>query len=289
MKTVVGGLVLVSFVLGFSSCQKEIDWGLNIPTQNDSSYLDKVIFIDTTLPSGTGTIGKHVFIYDNMKRLTNITLSYGTGFSDSAIQDLFYTGNETLPFKHVYRDVYSGLNIVDTIYYYYSGSVVARDSVNRWNLGSGANLGAKVFEFTINGPTVNIRDKDYNFVSGNYVLASDNLSVVNISGSGGNFISQSIVSGSSAYESVQASYDNKFNPLSKVFKVKYPIFESRSNESWLIQKNNALQIQFMEPFSTQETDVYTYVYRTDNYPVSATFSSTRGGNYNKLLYFYKTL
>lgn len=289
MKVIIGFFSAIILIICFSSCQKEIDWGLNIPTQNDSSYLDKVIVIDTTLPSGTDTIGKYLFIYDNMKRLTNMTLSYGTGYSDSAIQDLFYTGNETLPFKHVYRDVYSGLNIVDTIYYYYSSGVVARDSVNRWNLGLGANLGAKVFEFTIAGSTANIRDKDYNFVSGNYVLAADNLSVVNISGSGGNLISQSLVSGSSAYESVQASYDNKFNPLSKVFKVKYPIFESRSNETWLLQKNNALQIQFKELFSTQETDVHTYVYRSDNYPLSATYSSTRGSNYNKLLYFYKSL
>lgn len=290
MKGIAGFCSVIILLICFSSCQKEINWGLNNPTQSDSSFLDRTIALDTTLPSGADTIGKDVFAYDNMKRLTKISTSYGAGFADSALQQFFYNGNETLPFKHVYRDVYSGLNMVDTIYYYYSNAVVSKDSVNGWNLVSGANLGAEVSEYTISGTTVTVRDKDYNFVAGNYVLVADNLSVVNISGTGGNLLTQTLVSGSADYESVQASYDNRFNPLSKVFKIKYSIFASRTLESWLFQNNNATLIQFKEQFSTPETDVFTYIYRNDNYPKSATYSSTAGGSiHNKLLYFYKTL
>ncbi len=268
------------------SCQKEVDVNPPAILTSDSSYLDKIIILDTTQPSGMDTVEKISTTYDASKRLVTYA---GQSSGYSTTQTFFYSGNDTLPFKHVVRDVFGPVISADTIFFTYSNGIVVRDSMNSWNITTGMSYGAEVSEFTVTGSNVSTRDKSYVLVAGNYVLMNDIVSVVSLTTSGGNILTQNPVSGQPSYDLVQATYDSKNNPLSKIIKTHYANFESRYFESWLLQRNNAIQINYKEPGFPPESDAYTYQYRNDNYPKSATYHSTAGSTGNKILYFYKTL
>jgi hypothetical protein len=125
--------------------------------------------------------------------------------------------------------------------------------------------------------------------SGNYVLLSSDTANFDVVNSAGNLTAHT-TPGSSEFVFVQATYDTKPNPLAKVYTVKYPVFDSYLTVDWFTQKNNPLHVQFQYDHSSPiENNQLTYIYRSDNYPLSATYSSTEGSDYNKLLYFYTTL
>jgi hypothetical protein len=291
MKTVAGFLIVVSFVVGFISCQKEIDGGVTNNPQSDSSYLDKLFALDTTLPSGMDTVEKAYFIYDNSKRLGKLTdYFFGPSYTDTSIREFFYSGNSTTPYKEIYNDFYSSAHEVDTIYYTFSNGVVTKDSIISWILSTNSPLGVRASDYVSQGNSVSIYYRDYSLISGNYVLVGSNISTCTTTYSGGNQISQIRTSGYSTFNNVQVTYDNKLNPFAKVLKNKYPYFGSYPGFDWLVQNNNPKTIHYQEqPSDPYQDEQYTYIYRADNYPSSATFFSNQGWPSNKFLFFYKSL
>jgi hypothetical protein len=291
MKVIISFITAIVLVMFFSSCQKEIDWGFNNKPQSDSSYLDKLFVLDTTLPSGADTIEKIYFKYDNSKRLDKITDYFSVpSYDDTTIRQFFYSGNSITPFKEVYHDFHLSVDHVDTIYYTFSNGIITKDSIIEWYLTTSTPLGVQVKDYFSQGNSVIIYSRDYNFVSGNYVLFSSDTSTCTTSFSGGNQLSQIRTSGYSNFNEVQVSYDNKLNPFAKVFKIKYPYFGSYPGLDWDLQNNNPKTIHYQElPSDPYEDDQYTYIYRADNYPTSATYFSTHGWPYNKILYLYKSL
>ena len=287
--------VLLSFsvviLLGFFySCQKETSAtsnNRNNGVQSDSIYLDRIIILDTTQPTGSDTTEIAVFFYDNQKRLTRIRSIYNG--DDSTIFDFYYSGTDTLPGKQRIKEVFFGSTYIDTTYYFYSNGVVIKDSLVSWKISSGLNLGAEVTEFSTSGSTLNILKKHYDYISGTYVLSGTDQGSVSVSIAGGNLISQNRINGDAAYfDMVQASYDTKLNPFSKVIKIKYPLLESPYFDCSILQRNNPIQVQFQEPLNSPVTETSSYIYRSDNYPIQRNYSSTYG-DFNKALYFYKAL
>ena len=282
----------------FISCQKGVDETPRPGIINDANsiYLNKMVILDTTQPVGMDTVEKMFFEYDNSKRIKSI-FSYWVGIMDSSRQEFFYQGNDTLPFKivdHSIEDHGAGFfHYVDTIYFNYADGVVSKDSVLSWNLTTGSGVASPyVQEFTKSGNTVKRISRYYSGFSGNYVFLGSDTANFDVTHSAGNLTAHTS-SGSSSGSSdvfVQATYDTKPNPLAKVYPVKYPVFDSYLIADWFTQKNNPLQVQFQYDHSSPiENEQLTYIYRSNNYPLSATYSSTDGLDYNKLLYFYTTL
>jgi hypothetical protein len=295
MKILTTATAILFFILVISSCQKEVDETQRprIVNNADSIYLNKLVVLDTTLPVGMDTVHKKFFQYDNLKRIKSI-FSYFVGIMDSSRHEFFYQGNDTLPFRivdHSIEDHGAGFfHYVDTIYFNYADGMVRKDSVLSWNLTTGDIVGGPgVNEFTISGNTVKRISRYYGVFSGSYVLGGSDTANFDVTNSAGNLTAHT-TPGSSEFVFVQATYDTKPNPMAKVYRVKYPVFDSYLTVDWFTQKNNPLQVQYqVDHFSPIEKEQYTYIYRTDNYPSSATFSSTEGLDYNKFLYVYTTL
>jgi hypothetical protein len=288
-----GGIILL---ICFSSCQKEIDWSLTNKPQSDSTYLTKIIGLDTTRPAGMDTTDWTFFTYDNFKRLKRID-AFSNALpvnTDSVTHVYSYQGTDTLPFMFVidekYNITFGGTHYQTIVYNYYSNGVISKDSVIELNLTSGTNNGATVSVYQVSGSTVNRYRTLYDFIGGTYVLSIRDTTVYSISVSGGNLVSQTLVSGPGSYQSAQVTYDNNRNPVSKAFKLKYPVFESPYVEVWDVQANNVLHAQFQEPFNPVYNDLYTYKYRPDGYPASSTYNTDQGGTvYNKAFFFYTSL
>lgn len=287
---------IITFSMALVSCQREVDWSINNPTAADSSYLLRANVFDTTLAPGTDTLQWLSFQYDAQKRLTTM-FSRFKGISspdDTTVFTFSYQGNDTLPFKYVYeKKYYFGLvrnHRQTTVHNLFLNGFISQDSSIYIDIISGINYGAVVNKFQVSGSTVNRYGADYDFIAGNYVLSSRDTGVYAVTQTLGNITSQTLLSGTGAYESAQVTYDNKFNPLGKIIKLRYPVFESTYFEVWSNQPSNALQIQYKEPFNPLYQDTYTYQYRADGYPVSHTYSTTGGtASYNKAKFFYTTL
>jgi hypothetical protein len=283
--------LLLSSIVFLSSCQKEVEGDFPQAPQADSGYLSQMVLMDTTQPAGSDTISKFFFNYDAQKRLTSI-FTYNPGNSDTTRHTFTYNGNDSLPVQHVVdQEIHVGPSVFTTkyiIHFTTSGNAIVKDSTIR--IINGTILGADVSRYVINGAAVDRFDAEYDYIGGNYVLNSRDTGVYSMVTTAGNLTKQSLTSGSASYESVQVSYDTKPNPLYRVYKIRYPVFENPYFEMWLLQKNNALTIQYKEPGGPVYHETYTYKYRTDGYPLSWTYFTDRGPNlYNKILYYYKTL
>lgn len=285
-----GSILVILSALLFVSCQKEVDSNILNTPQSDSSYIDKMIALDTTLPAGADTVDKMVLSYDNAKRVSRVTDNYGPGLPGSSISDFFYAGNDSLPNKQISREVFTGIwDYTDTSFYIYSNGVIAKDSTITKDNTNGV-IGALVREYTVAGTTVSRTLREYNLNGGVFVLANTSNSSQTVVNTNGNLVSQTLVSGTNTFQSVQATYDNKPNPIPKALRVKYPEADTPDWSGWLLQKNNPSQVQYQEMGGPVETEVYVYTYRADGYPVKFIYSTTAGNAAsNKVLFFYKAL
>lgn len=291
MKAFLPGFILVILsAIFFVSCQKEVENNTPNSPQSDSSFLDKMIALDTTLPAGADTVNKVILSYDNSKRVSRIIYSYGPGLPGSTVSDIFYTGNDSLPNKVISREVFTGLwDYTDTSFYIYSNGVIARDSTVTIDNTNGVK-GAIVRQYTVAGTTVNKSLREYNFNGGVFVLTNTSNSSLTVVNTGGNLVTQTLVSGTNTFQSVQASYDNKPNPIPRAIRVRYPEADTPDWLGWLLQVNNPTQVQYQEMGGSMETEIYNYIYRADGFPVKFTYSSTAGNSAsNKVLFFYRSL
>ena len=292
MKHNLSFLLVMVMVVSLYSCQKEVEGTIpNNRVQNDSIFLDRLVVVDTTQPTGLDTIESVFFIYDNQKRLSKLK-SYNTwsGTPDSLIMEFLYSGTDSLPYKHIVYESFLSLIYSDTIYYAYSNGVVVRDSIVSWELTGGSNSGAEVTEFSLSGSQVSIVEKFYNWVFGSYVLSGTDQGSVTISAPGGNILSQTRASGGAAFfDLVQASYDNNPNPISRAIKIRYPLLEADFFDCATLQRNNPVHTLYEEPGYPAETSTYSYIYRSDSYPIQRNYSSGSGGGFSKALYYYKSL
>jgi len=288
MRRILCVVILAGFIgTVLVSCQKEVEGTLPGLVQGDSTFLDKVIALDTTLPSGLDTTSKMTFTYDNAKRVIKVSEIYG-GNSGSSIADFYFNGTDSIPYKKISREIYTGIyDYTDTSFYVYSNGVVSKDSTITHDNTNGV-IGAAVVIYTVNGSNINKVIREYNFNGGVFVLSNTSNSTITVSISGGNIVTQTLVTGMNAFQSVQATYDNKPNPLYRIFSVHYPELDTPTWIAWLLQKNNPSNVQFQEMGGPSETESYIYSYRLDGYPTKFVYSSTTGvAASNKILFYYK--
>jgi hypothetical protein len=290
MKTVAGFLMVVSFIAGFSSCQKEIDWSLPNTTTSDSTVLWKYVVLDTTLTTGLDTLEVYYFEYDSQKRLGRIReysredTSSSPAYPYSHISDFSYNGNETRPFKRLETFIQGADNQWDTTYFSYQNGLVSQDS-SRIQISDvfGITWGIITHSFAVNGTTVTSTEKFFSYINPNPSCVSN--STVLQTYSNGNISSENstttgCVTGSG---NDQLTYDNKANPFYSAVPVHYPITGFSMVEGNNNQKNNMTE-EISAAFHTQRT----YSYRSNGLPSVVIVNDILfpGSSY-KGLYYYK--
>lgn len=119
-------IFVIFFLLG--ACQQEADLVLPDQLSADSTYISRVIVLDTTKPSGSDTVTIYSYSYDQRKRLSQVVERdlFGGIVRPDAIYTIQYSGNDTLPFRY---DFVNGTSITSS-FYTYSGYFVVKDSTS---------------------------------------------------------------------------------------------------------------------------------------------------------------
>lgn len=290
MKVVGWFVIVVSFVVSFSSCQKEIDWSLPNTTTSDSTVLWKYVVIDTTLSAGLDTLEVHYFEYDNQKRLTRLLdslredTSSSPAYTSSLVTDFFYNGNETLPYKSMGLQKDGTDRRWDTTYFSYQSGLVSLDSARiQISNVTGITWGIITRSFVVNGTTVTMTEKFYSYT--NPIPSCVSNSTILLTYTNGNISSENgtttgCVTGSG---DDQITYDNKPNPFYSAIPVHYPTTGFSFVDGNNTQKNNMIE-ENSTAFHTQRT----YSYRSNGLPSVGRVNDLMFPNYSyKGIYYYK--
>ena len=272
----------------FSSCQREIDVSpARITNINDSIYIKQVVALDTTLPAGSDTLTRATFSYDADKRVTMLAeYNYAWGPQFTEVTKYFYSGSDTLPYKLVvsYSDFVNDYN--DTIFLFYRGENVSKDSTISYDITNNTFFVTVVKVFTPDGNNTFIQSRIYNNpppsppglqwsgmimqsrVNGNITLQDDTTTF-------------SVVYTDRLHHRI--SYDNKTNPIYRT-QVHYPIISGYNHQ----QKNNTTEQRSWDIAGQFEDHLrYDYIYRSDGYPLSVTITEVNNpSNKWKAVYFY---
>lgn len=289
MKLLLSGCIVLLSMIGFVSCQKEVEGSLTEQVGSDTTFLDRIYSLDSISPTQTDTFSKSFLIYDNQKRLKQ-ALTYTVGEIDTFRTDYFYTGTDTLPFKsvdHTLSDIGLGLTYYrDTTFYQYdmNGKIIKDSSLERYVTGN-QDFGVSVRDFGISGNKVVIDSRAYDLISGQYVLRNTSVyrKAVFVTTINGNIVQQTDTAfGFST--GIQLTYNNNPDPAYKVNKVHYPILYNDGDSE---QKNLLISSVVTSPSSTNSFQ-YNYIYRSDGYP-STIWLTDQTGYKIKTVLFYKTL
>lgn len=295
-------VILIALVV--VSCQRQPDSSLppnsntgnnnngnnNNPPSSDSTVLWKYIEIDTTLASGSDTVDKTIFFYDDMKRLDHY---YAYDFSvpgdfDTTIVSYYYQNNDTLPYK--ITSIYHETDLdLDTDYYAYNNGIVAWDSSlhhTTWILyGSPVEKETAIVRtYQDHGNTTTVSEAVYYILpAGSPCHSTYEVSKTYVSGNiaGEQYVNPGCLGGSI---SSQWQYDNKVNPF-YLIDLHYPVHKTFYGNGLTSQKNNATQ-----EISSSNNNVpvnFIYTYRSDNYPLIVRTVDPTNPSYNlKGLFFY---
>lgn len=276
MKTFLSGLVMLVLVVGFSSCQKEIENPTIVRTGADSTIISRYIGLDTTALPGRDTIFKILFDYDAQGRFIRETEYFkSTGSSTTTLYDdtvtvnYVYKGTDTLPYKafKVARS-YDGKQM-DTVYLFYQNQVIIKDSTRRWALeyiGGATMESIEVNKYVINASNVTATQYLVNTLTpAVWPPACPGTTVYSQT-----FLNGNITSETGAYTSCSGTgnssfigaYDNKPNPLYAI-RIPFPILTSIGVVG-SVQKNNVTGTGTVLP---GDNLVYNYTYRSDGYPL----------------------
>lgn len=293
MRTLSVAVCLLLILLSVSSCQREISWEQAGRLNSDSTYLSKLIYLDTTLPAGQDTLEIMLHEYDALNRLIKVSNYILGGGVDSSLFFFRYTGNDSLPFSmKVSGMVYdSSIN-----YYRYNNGLVVYDSLVNFDglnnivstervitvlpAGNGRFLYKEVYPpisfpgFPVIPGRVDSILFSRSVINRNIVAGIDSI------WSNGTFSDRKVM---------QYNYDQRKNPF-KSGNFWYNGFHSQASFGlgWGLG-NNPL-------FADEKWDVVghfitslDYDYNTDGYPIVARVQVSGPGalvDYNKLLFLY---
>jgi hypothetical protein len=286
MKTIAGFLLFVSFVVGFTSCQREIDPSILNRPVNDSGYIKMFFTRDTTFISKLDTLEKFLFFYDASKRIKRVDFyDYKPGVSgvqDFGFVERSYKGIDTLPYKVVFKGV--GSSVIDSTFIFRTNGIVEKDSTVTDNQ-------TRIMSYYLWTSSERIiqRRLHYN-AAGNHVYTDSSLLIRK-------WVTPSKLSSSdSIYNGPPNSvlfdfgllyttdYDNKPNPFKMMAAGGYPVdaLEVVSEPGLFFgakYRNNIIKFTFTIP-PPLYTYTNTYFYRSDGLPVTMytnadqTFKST---------------
>jgi hypothetical protein len=281
-------VILLAIVM--ASCQKEQSTepvvppgnGNNNPPSNDSTLLWKYIEVDTTQPPGSDTTFKEIYTYDNQKRLIHFYTSFLLTEQDG---DMFYSGNDTLPYKLI--SIITGFGDIqrDTVFYLYSNGLVTKDSAIEYEGATNqfSQVITKVYTPAGHNTMFEYRhysslpavapDEDKRFTifttwqNDNITVQDDTTAVDLIS--------------SAAHEEVK--YDDKINPLYESYPIHLPVLIYSHRE----QKNNAVDYNRLDRSSQPWHLTYSYTYKEDGRPsLVKIFDQRFPGKYVKGIFLY---
>ena len=276
-------LSLIAMVI-FSSCQKEVDPALGRTTDNtsDSIYLKQYTELDASLPPGSDTILKANIFYDAQKRAVKLT-DYNFSFDAQTVIDFFYSGSDTLPYKSIvyYEEIVTDYR--DTIFFWYTNGMVSRDSTISNDITNNIYFGTTVNIFTPGGNSTLVRERGY-FSLPTTTPDYDMSSALLQTRLNGNLTMEddTTIFGikHSFRDHTEASYDNKINPFYKIT-VHYPI------NGFDVQKNNLIEERSWDLPRVHERHIrYSYIYRSDGYPLSVTETEMISSGIRKGIFTY---
>jgi hypothetical protein len=277
----------------FTSCQREVDASLlNNTASGDSSYLSKFFYIDTTLPSGSDTLTRGYFTYDNQKRLTSLKFYYSplvNSSDDSAFYSFRYNGTDSLP--SIIVEMEYGFNGPgsynrDSSFLFYSSNIVKKDSAI-FRQFPGGDPEIDVADFSISGNQVKYYQISSSYPGYPYSYYTVDSAIYLVNTSSGNITYQKSVGGGIALiDDFQVSYDTNSNPYGKIIKFRYPCIENFAFSGPDFQTNNIVHYQEADNSGTTTFDelIY-YIYNSHGLPVSRTSNVERGKN----IYIYSAL
>jgi hypothetical protein len=298
MRFYLAGIVFL-LVIGFSSCQKEIDWGTSGQVTNDSIYISQFVDLDTSFTPGLDTMDKTIFSFDTQKRIKAINIAIYTpgspGITDIAWDERYYNGVDTLPYKIVCK--FSGQTEIDTTFIFYVNGRVVKDStvsnasssklVALFNWLSSTRIYERNSHYDINNNVVQEDSSYFNrvWISQNQINTADTT-----------YGLSTIIP--AFFENIQSSaiqFDNNPNPLSKLSIGYPPDFGEYVGQPGLfwggyelsLLKNNFTIVTYSNfyPGSSTSTITYSYKYRDDGYPLIGRNNS----NSIKTIYGYTSL
>lgn len=235
--------------------------------QSDSTTLAMYVDLDTTKISGSDTLVVQKYSYDNLKRLSkSYYIEYDDGVPGAlSLTDLFYNGNDTLPFKitETNYELPSGYTDDQDIgYYFYKDGKLISDSIRRSNAPT----------FFVNTYTYenNAIISTNIYPSVPYIITVNKHYQTRTNGNTTSQLDSSFVDGvfsGDSKVSFSASYDTKNNPFQNLMSdmssssIPSGIYTQETySESMLYEKNNPVEI--ISGFHLK----YFYEYNQNDYP-----------------------
>jgi hypothetical protein len=268
MKKTTFFLIVISIALLFTSCQREIDWGLINKTRSDSIYINSLVILDSFIASPNDTAVKFLFDYDNQKRLSRLReFHYVSNTTDFTSDIRFsYTANDTLP-SVLYSIASYNYPVYDTAYLSYITGKITRDSSAYGISGSPKSFVKIDFLQSGNG-----------LYTGNYIdsvagFPSSSISVNSyVNWQNGNLLTEidtlHFPGAADQIESKFYTYDQKPNPLHKAL-LSFPITAyyfntlTSAHGNWYLKafvnySANNILTELYNPSNELITWVYTY-------------------------------
>lgn len=286
MKRIIPFLSLL-IVLSWS-CQQEPDDMLpdtDPGTPADSTLLYKFCEIDETLPAGADTTSTMLYSYDNQKRIKRKEYTDHTStLPFRVIDDYFYQGADTLPYKAIWWATESNFIYIDTIFYTYANGVVAKDSSISYEPTGMHTVSVETYAISGDNVLAHRVVKVYN----GSVLVEEHVSDRSFitRRQNGNIVEQTNLDDLSDFRYQAVTYNDKRDPLYKTA-VPYPVLDElvfgypkHLMTEQIYGRDNANPIYHY---------LYSYTYRSDGYPLVLRISDAAdpgGGNY-KAVYIYK--
>jgi hypothetical protein len=243
---------------------------------NDSTLILKYIELDTTATS-IDTVLKKTYTYDNLKRVQRIDV---LEYPDFYQEYYFYSGNDTLPNKYVYKF----MNDTDTSFLTYNSTgLIIRDSIAT---SFATTAGMVKYRSSFYNITVDTVKRFYKGYQSNGILLYKDTSVF-LQTRSGNLITQEKAKWRGLSDTLRHRlvFDNKKNPIYRD-KIKYPYITDTNSGDADPQMYNYTD----DYFSTFSHLKYTYKYNSNDLPKEASvielMNSGRTAYPNKVLYYY---
>lgn len=304
-KNIVAAFCVLSVL--FTACQKEVESTTPVvdppvpPVTNDSTFISKIIGLDTTKAAPFDTVFVRTFEYDAQKRvIKNVERFYNnTGGVDPngayIVTTKKYSGTDSLPYLCVVQNIDGVDNYTDSNFITYQAGLVSIDSLVYHDLGVSHGQVSRHYR---NGSTIKQVRAFYN----NNVFSFKDSVVYNLTKIAGNITLQTSVMSPLVTNTYKVTYDDKINPLAKAGVDEYASYagfldfhigDDDEDPTYYLQPNNPTEIINDDGGQYNSHYTFGYKYNSLNYPTEILVKKISGNgvdiDYNKMLFKYRNL
>jgi hypothetical protein len=271
----------------------------------DTSFIEKIVGLDTTKLSPYDTTYTLTYGYDNLKRVVNVTyLEYSnSGAFDNLnniteIQTNYYSNNDSLPYRSKIISTSINNEYQNEHYLSYSsnGILIYDSSVSFQTQPIQSSPQIKVNSFLTDiNPRVQITNNQFNGIIDTVFI--------NTTTQNNNIINQENNSASWGTSNLTLTYDLMINPFKKLntWKNQYPNF--LYDQSWIFSRgivnshrtnNNVVRAVLTNVNGSGQNFECSYIYKYNaaHYPIEMVFRNMVNGGYirpsiNKIKFIYR--